>query len=96
LLFFFAWLLTVFRNSSYNRINGVYACEQPVTLLAFKKMGFLGWMMSDWGATHSVSINQGTHSVSINQGFGFLSTLLLIYFFIPSFFYRELQKRWDF
>jgi hypothetical protein len=45
--------------SSYNKINGVYACEQPVTLLAFKKMGFLGWMMSDWGATHSVSINQG-------------------------------------
>jgi beta-glucosidase len=43
----------------YNKVNGLHACEQPQTLLTFKKLGFSGWMMSDWGGTHSTSINQG-------------------------------------
>jgi beta-glucosidase len=39
---------------SYNRINGTYACENPRTLGDLKNgMGFEGWVMSDWGATHS-------------------------------------------
>jgi beta-glucosidase len=39
---------------SYNRINGTWACEQPQTLSDLKNgMGFQGWVMSDWGATHS-------------------------------------------
>eukprot|EP00026_Physarum_polycephalum_P004175 Phypoly_transcript_04192.p1 GENE.Phypoly_transcript_04192~~Phypoly_transcript_04192.p1 ORF type:complete len:642 (+),score=81.05 Phypoly_transcript_04192:243-1928(+) len=39
---------------SYNRINGTWACEQPQTLSDLKNgMGFEGWVMSDWGATHS-------------------------------------------
>ena len=29
------------------------------TLLKYKELGFNGWVMSDWGATHSTSINQG-------------------------------------
>jgi beta-glucosidase len=39
---------------SYNRVGGAYACENPATLGDLKSgMGFTGWVMSDWGATHS-------------------------------------------
>jgi beta-glucosidase len=48
---------------SYNRINGVYACENPATLtkLLKQQFGFDGFVMSDWGATHSTvaSANAG-------------------------------------
>jgi beta-glucosidase len=40
---------------SYNRLNGVYACENDYLLNQVLKQdwGFKGWVMSDWGATHS-------------------------------------------
>jgi beta-glucosidase len=40
---------------AYNRIDGVYACENPTTQNTYLKgeFGFDGWIMSDWGATHS-------------------------------------------
>jgi beta-glucosidase len=40
---------------SYNRINGTYACENPylLTTVLKKQFGFPGWVMSDWGGTHS-------------------------------------------
>jgi len=39
---------------AYNRVNGVHACENPDTLRDLKEtMGFNGWVMSDWFATHS-------------------------------------------
>eukprot|EP00698_Gefionella_okellyi_P025269 TRINITY_DN91_c0_g1_i1.p1 TRINITY_DN91_c0_g1~~TRINITY_DN91_c0_g1_i1.p1 ORF type:complete len:750 (+),score=208.76 TRINITY_DN91_c0_g1_i1:38-2287(+) len=40
---------------SYNRINDTWACENNVTLNRDLKetLGFKGWVMSDWGATHS-------------------------------------------
>lgn len=39
---------------SYNRINGVYSCENPHTLgMLDKQFGFAGFVVSDWGATHS-------------------------------------------
>jgi beta-glucosidase len=40
---------------SYNRINDVYACENKYLLTDVLKCdwGFQGWVMSDWGATHS-------------------------------------------
>ncbi|HZT99124.1 MAG TPA: glycoside hydrolase family 3 C-terminal domain-containing protein, partial [Ktedonobacteraceae bacterium] len=40
---------------SYNRINTVYACEQPYLLSQVLKQQwrFPGFVMSDWGATHS-------------------------------------------
>ncbi|MGO8718020.1 MAG: glycoside hydrolase family 3 C-terminal domain-containing protein [Acidobacteriaceae bacterium] len=40
---------------SYNRVNGVYACENKYLLTDVLKhdWGFQGWVMSDWGATHS-------------------------------------------
>jgi beta-glucosidase len=41
---------------SYNRINSVYACENATTLGILKnQFGFDGFVMSDWGATHSTA-----------------------------------------
>lgn len=46
---------------SYNLIDGVYSCENPASLKRDLKeiLGFKGWVMSDWGGTHSASINEG-------------------------------------
>ena len=40
---------------AYNRINGDYACENSYTLndVLKKTWGFRGFVMSDWGGTHS-------------------------------------------
>ncbi|HTX12450.1 MAG TPA: glycoside hydrolase family 3 C-terminal domain-containing protein [Solirubrobacteraceae bacterium] len=40
---------------SYNRINSVYACQNPYTLrdVLDEQFGFTGFVMSDWGANHS-------------------------------------------
>jgi beta-glucosidase len=40
---------------SYNRINSVYACQNPYTLhdVMDGQFGFSGFVMSDWGANHS-------------------------------------------
>ena len=40
---------------SYNRINSVYSCQNPRTLggVLEKQFGFEGFVVSDWGATHS-------------------------------------------
>ena len=40
---------------SYNKVGGVYSCEQPylLTTVLKKQFGFTGWVMSDWGGTHS-------------------------------------------
>jgi beta-glucosidase len=41
--------------AAYNRLNGVYACENPALLrdTLKKDWGFDGVVMSDWGAAHS-------------------------------------------
>jgi beta-glucosidase len=41
---------------SYNQVNGVYACENDALLNGVLKhdWGYPGWVMSDWGAVHSV------------------------------------------
>jgi beta-glucosidase len=41
---------------SYNRVNGVHACENAHLLNDILKSawGFPGWVMSDWGAVHGV------------------------------------------
>ncbi|KEQ89398.1 hypothetical protein M438DRAFT_308752 [Aureobasidium pullulans EXF-150] len=48
---------------SYNRVNGSYGCANSKTLNGILKeeFGFQGYVMSDWGATHSgvASINAG-------------------------------------
>ena len=40
---------------SYNRINGIYACENPYILRGTLKRdwGFNGFVLSDWGGAHS-------------------------------------------
>jgi len=42
---------------AYNRVNGIYACENDHLLNGILKgaWGFPGWVMSDWGAVHSVN-----------------------------------------
>jgi beta-glucosidase len=42
---------------SYNLVNSIYACEQPTLLTSILKneFGFGGFVMSDWGATHSTA-----------------------------------------
>jgi beta-glucosidase len=48
---------------AYVKTNGVYSCESQYLLNDFlkKRLGFGGWVMSDWGATHSTiaSLNGG-------------------------------------
>jgi len=46
---------------SYNKIHEVYACENEKALNIDLKsrMNFDGWVMSDWGATHSTAIRKG-------------------------------------
>ena len=46
---------------SYNKINSEYSCENNSTLNTDlrERLGFKGYVMSDWGATHSVSMAQG-------------------------------------
>ena len=46
---------------AYNRVNGVYACENSFLLndVLRRDWHFKGWVMSDWGAVHSVSLRAG-------------------------------------
>lgn len=45
---------------AYNRVNGVHACEHPFLLtdVLRRDWGFRGFVMSDWGAVHSVGALQ--------------------------------------
>ncbi len=56
---------------SYNKINGVWSCENPETLGHDLKavIGFKGYVMSDWGATHSTSIMAGLDVEMPGNGF---------------------------
>ena len=60
---------------SYNRINGIYACENPYTLtdVLKKDFGFKGFVVSDWGGTQS-TVNAARAGLDIempgNDSFG--------------------------
>jgi len=58
---------------AYNKINGTYACENDQVLNKDlkKKLGFKGWVMSDWGATHSTvqAANAGLDQEMSGQDF---------------------------
>jgi beta-glucosidase len=57
---------------SYNRANGTWACENANTLNELKTVaGFEGWVMSDWGATHSTeaAANNGLDQQMPDDGF---------------------------
>jgi beta-glucosidase len=47
--------------SGYNRVNGIYACENKHTLLDILKgeWGFEGIVMSDWNGTYDVDVPAG-------------------------------------
>lgn len=62
---------------SYNKIQAVWSCENPETLQTDLKdrLGFKGYVMSDWGATHTPSINAGL-DMEMPNGF-FLNPKLL-------------------
>ena len=47
-------------TGSYNKINGAWSCEHAPSLTTDLRghLEFKGWVMSDWGATHSVSLPQ--------------------------------------
>jgi beta-glucosidase len=57
---------------AYNRINGVYSCENLWLLDEVLKhdWGYKGFVMSDWGATHS-SIPAATAGLDQESGFPF-------------------------
>lgn len=54
---------------SYNRVNGEYTCENDFLLNEVLRdiWNYKGWVMSDWGAVHSVSIQQGLDQESGTQ-----------------------------
>ena len=60
---------------SYNRINGVYGCENPYLLtdVLKKDFGFKGFVVSDWGGTQS-TVNAAKAGLDIempgNDSFG--------------------------
>ena len=57
---------------SYNRVNGDYACENDWLLNQVLKTdwGFKGYVMSDWGATHSTT-EAANHGLDQESGWAF-------------------------
>jgi beta-glucosidase len=57
---------------SYNRVNGAYACENDWLLNKVLKgdWGWRGYVMSDWGATHS-TIPAATNGLDQQSGYPF-------------------------
>ena len=59
---------------AYNKINGVYACEDDDTLnrVLKRELGFKGFVISDWGGTHS-TVNAVLAGLDIEMpGYSFL------------------------
>ncbi|KAF7561022.1 hypothetical protein G7046_g3149 [Stylonectria norvegica] len=62
---------------SYQRLNGSYACQNSKALNGILKgeLGFQGYVMSDWGATHSgVSSLESGLDMNMPGGIGFSFT----------------------
>ncbi|MEZ0244387.1 MAG: glycoside hydrolase family 3 C-terminal domain-containing protein, partial [Sphingomonas sp.] len=59
---------------SYNRINGTHACEHPwlLTDVLRTDWGFKGYVMADWGATHS-TVAAANAGLEQDSGFGLAS-----------------------
>ncbi|KAH9028191.1 beta-glucosidase [Lactarius pseudohatsudake] len=72
---------------SYNLVNGTYACENNSTLNSILKseFGFQGFVMSDWGATHStISAITGLDmtmpgDITLNSGTSYFGANLTAY-----------------
>ena len=63
---------------SYNKVNGVHACENKYTLQTVlrEQLGFQGFVMSDWFATHSIIGSQSAGKL-FAPSFAFSSGLYL-------------------
>jgi beta-glucosidase len=57
---------------AYNRVNGFYSCESDYLLNQVLKgdWGYKGWVMSDWGATHS-TVPAANNGLDQESGWGF-------------------------
>ena len=55
---------------SYNKVNGTHSCENPwlLTDVLRKDWGFKGYVMSDWGGTHSTA---AAANAGLDQDSGF-------------------------
>lgn len=53
---------------AYNKINGVYACENDhiINNLLKGQLGFKGFVQSDWSATHS-TIDSANHGLDMTM-----------------------------
>ena len=84
---------------SYNKINQKWSCEndQEIGLHLRAYMGFKGYVMSDWGATHSVSIGAGLDQEQDNTSHFFTADGLKPYEGIPVDFavYRIMYQLFD-
>jgi beta-glucosidase len=61
---------------SYNRVNGSYGCQNSKTLNGLLKdeLGFQGYVMSDWGGTHSgVASMEAGLDMNMPGGINFLA-----------------------
>jgi beta-glucosidase len=54
---------------SYNQVNGVYACENKATLtdILRDEYGFSGYVVTDFGATHSLTSNPPSLVAGLDQ-----------------------------
>jgi beta-glucosidase len=53
---------------SYNQINGVYACNHPMLRGILKdEIGFDGWVVTDFGATHSLTTTPNSLAAGLDQ-----------------------------
>ncbi len=59
--------------SSYNRVNGTYASENPdiLTDRLRKDFGFRGFVMSDWGGVHSAAALKAGNEMEMPSGRNF-------------------------
>jgi beta-glucosidase len=59
--------------SSYNKVNGTYASENPdiLTDRLRKDFGFKGFVMSDWGGVHSVAALRAGNEMEMPSGRNF-------------------------
>ncbi|MCJ2182889.1 glycoside hydrolase family 3 C-terminal domain-containing protein [Novosphingobium sp. 1949] len=57
---------------SYNKVNATFSCENDFLLNTVLRhdWGFDGWVLSDWGGVHSVSIGKGLDQESGVRAFG--------------------------
>jgi beta-glucosidase len=66
--------------SSYNKVNGTYASENPdiLTNVLRKDFGFKGFVMSDWGGVHSAAALKAGNEMEMPSGrnFGALADMV--------------------